>query len=138
MKVIIDTNVLIAIIPSKSKYHFVYQQIKTNGFDVILSSEILLEYEEQLKFRYKFPSGDEELESFVAYDNVEFITVDFFWNLITHDPDDNKFVDCAVASNADYIVTNDKHFDVLHTITFPKVNTLTLQQFIELLTETRP
>ncbi len=49
--------------------------------------------------------------------------------MIQTDPDDNKFVDCAIASQADYIVTNDKHFDILAQITFPKVEVITIQQF---------
>ena len=48
--------------------------------------------------------------------------IHYNWRLITIDPDDNKFIDCAVAANADYLVTNDKHFNVLKEIDFPKVN----------------
>jgi predicted nucleic acid-binding protein len=55
------------------------------------------------------------------------------WNLITVDPDDNKFVDCAIAANADYIVTNDKHFNILKEINFPKVSCITIEEFIEIL-----
>lgn len=40
------------------------------------------------------------------------------------DPDDNKFVDCAIASNAHFLVSQDKHFKVLAEIPFPKVNVL--------------
>ena len=65
--------------------------------------------------------------------STELITPDFFWNLIIADPDDNKFVDCAVAANADYIITNDAHFNVLKSTSFPKINILTLQEFITLL-----
>ena len=50
-------------------------------------------------------------------------------NLITVDPDDNKFVDCAISANAHYIVTNDHHYDVLKDIDFPKVNIVNIQQF---------
>jgi predicted nucleic acid-binding protein len=35
------------------------------------------------------------------------------------DQDDEKFADCAIVSNADYLVTNDRHFEVLKTIQFP-------------------
>ena len=133
MKVVIDTNVLLVIIPSVSKYHFVYQLFQLQQYNIAVSSEILLEYEEQLKFRYKLDSVDEELSELLQKTNVVFFTSDFNWNLITADPDDNKFVDCAIAANADFIITNDKHFEVLQSITFPKVNTVTLQQFIHLL-----
>lgn len=54
----------------------------------------------------------------------------YSWNLITNDPDDNKFVDCAIAANAEYIITEDKHFDILHTIGFPQVVPISAMDFI--------
>lgn len=55
-------------------------------------------------------------------DAIANLTTTFFQNTHVHfellpaDSDENKFVDCAVASNAEYIVTNDKHFTPLKTI----------------------
>lgn len=57
----------------------------------------------------------------------------FRWGLITKDPDDNKFVDCAIVANAEYIVTEDSHFNVLQNIPFPKVPIIRLKQFADLL-----
>lgn len=48
-------------------------------------------------------------------------------------PDDNKFVDCAIVANAQYIVTEDKHFQVLQSIDFPKVDVIDLDSFLSLL-----
>lgn len=62
--------------------------------------------------------------------NVRQISAYYKWNLITADPDDNKFVDCAVASNAKFIVTEDHHFNVLKTITFPVVNVINIEEFL--------
>lgn len=45
----------------------------------------------------------------------------------------DKFVDCAFAANATYIVSNDKHYDVLKEIDFPKILVLKLQEFLGLL-----
>lgn len=56
--------------------------------------------------------------------NVELVTRYYKWNLISEDPDDNKFVDCAVASNATFIVTHDRHFNVLKKVDFPKVEVM--------------
>lgn len=47
------------------------------------------------------------------------------------DPDDNKYCDCAIAGKASYIVTEDKHFNVLKTISFPKLTTITLDEFLQ-------
>ena len=60
---------------------------------------------------------------------VELITPYFHFNLITVDPDDNKFVDCAISANARYIVTNDRHYDVLKSIDFPNVDVINIKQF---------
>ena len=42
----------------------------------------------------------------------------------------SKFVDCAIIANADYIVSNDGHFDVLKNIDFPKVNVISSKDFL--------
>ena len=65
--------------------------------------------------------------------NIELITPSYNWHLIETDVDDNKFCDCAIASNADYIITNDKHFNILKQIKFPKVNILTAEAFLNFL-----
>lgn len=92
-----------------------------------------MEYEEQLKSRYSSYAINEKLIKIIEKQNTDLVIPDFKWNLISADPDDNKFVDCAVAANADFIVTNDAHFNILKTVSFPKVNTISLQEFILLL-----
>ena len=64
-------------------------------------------------------------------ENVELIHPQFRLGLITADPDDNKFVDCAFAANATYIVSNDAHYDILRTIDFPLLLVIKIQEFVE-------
>ena len=66
-------------------------------------------------------------------DFVELINPYFSLHLISADHDDDKFVDCAFAANATYIVSNDKHYDVLREIDFPKILVLKLKEFLGLL-----
>lgn len=54
----------------------------------------------------------------------------FHFGLIEQDTDDNKFVDCAVAADAEFIVSNDAHFDILRNVDWPKVNVITIKEFI--------
>lgn len=61
------------------------------------------------------------------------VTNYFFWNLITTDPDDNKFVDCAITAGADFIVTNDQHFAILKMIDFPSIRVISAEDFVEML-----
>ena len=42
----------------------------------------------------------------------------------------NKFVDCAFAANAEYLVSDDKHFKILDRIPFPQINLLKMEEFL--------
>lgn len=59
------------------------------------------------------------------------IDTNFNFKLISADPDDNKFIDCAIAANAKYVVTEDSHFEILKHIDFPKVNLISLDDIIK-------
>jgi uncharacterized protein len=65
----------------------------------------------------------------LEFSNLELVTNYYAWQLIVVDPDDNKFVDCAIACNARCIVSDDKHFKVLKDIPFPKVEVLKPKAF---------
>lgn len=75
------------------------------------------------------------MDALVEHPHVRFVAKYFHWNLIEIDPDDNKFVDCAIAANADYVVTQDKHFQVLKNIPFPRIEVLNFEQFKRLLAD---
>lgn len=100
---------------------------------LILSNEIIEEYEEKLAWFYSEYFAEIVLDELLNLPQTEQTEAFYKWQLIEEDKDDNKFVDVAIASNADYIITNDKHFRILHTISFPKVQALTLQEFKDLL-----
>ena len=69
----------------------------------------------------------------LSAENVKKQEVYFKWQLIEIDKDDNKFVDCSIAGNADYLITNDKHFDVLKSVEFPLITILNIDEFLDLL-----
>ncbi len=67
--------------------------------------------------------------------NSVLINIYFNWNIIVVDPDDNKFLDAAIAGNADYIVTDDAHFNAAKKIDFPKVNIISSEEFLDILSK---
>jgi len=69
------------------------------------------------------------LEMILRARNVLRVDAQFRFHLITADEDDNKFVDCAIVANAEYIVSNDNHFNALNTISFPHVEVRKLEEF---------
>jgi putative PIN family toxin of toxin-antitoxin system len=134
--VVLDTNVLLVALPTRSPYRPIFDQMLVGTFQLVISNEILTEYEEQIAKRYDPETVDEMLGMLGALPNVHLITPYFHWQLIVGDQDDDKFADAAIAANATYLVTNDRHFDVLKTIDFPKVITCTAQEFLRMLLPT--
>ncbi len=99
----------------------------------MISNEIIMEYQEKLAIKYGVTQTDISLDYLQLMPNVIPIVPYYHWNLITADPDDNKFVDCAFLGNAHYIVTHDKHFDIVKNIPFPKVEVIKISEFQEIL-----
>ena len=131
MNIVLDTNVLLVSLPSHSKYYAIYQALLDKAFDLYLSNEILSEYEEQLGIRLGFIRTDLKLRELLNLSNVFCIEPFYNWKLIPQDPDDDKFCDCAVACGADYLVTNDRHYDVLTQTPFPPIATIKAKDFLQ-------
>lgn len=133
MRVVIDTNVWLAGVPRKSAYNWVYAAFIKNSFEITFSNEILTEYEEQF-FIHWHPLMAEDISAILLEaHNSLLVDVYYLFNLIKDDPDDNKFADCAIAPGADYLVTFDKHFNVLKTLEFPKVTVVHPNEFKQVL-----
>jgi len=131
--IVLDTNCLIACIGFSSAYRLVWDFFINNKFVLCISNEILTEYEEVLAKKTSKEVANNIIETIVNRKNTIFINPAYRFNLIAADPDDNKFVDCAIIADADYIVSNDSHFDILKNIDFPKVNVISIKDFVKYL-----
>jgi predicted nucleic acid-binding protein len=80
-------------------------KFKDRAYNLCLTTEILLEYEEKLTEIFSSEAALPFMEALPDRSNVEWVHVFFRWNLIYPDLDDNKFVDCAIAARADYLVS---------------------------------
>ncbi len=128
MKIVLDTNVLVSALSSRSIYHWLITELFNEKFEVFLTVEILLEYEEILGRKYSMTTANNFIAALQLLKTVHFTHIYYRWQLL-QDADDNKFADCAIASNADYLITNDKDFNVLKQINFPKISIVTIQEF---------
>ena len=128
--IVIDTNSLIMSISSRGGYHKIWQSFLAGDFMLCISNEILEEYAEVIARNISVNVARYVVYSIMERDNVRQIVPSYKWNLITSDPDDNKFVDCAIAANARFLVTEDHHFNVLKSIPFPSVSVINIDEFL--------
>ena len=73
------------------------------------------------------------IQALLDLPNTKMVQVYYHLHLITADPDDDKFVDCAFKANAKYIVTEDHHYDVLRNTPFPKIEVVDIDEFLRIL-----
>ena len=119
MTVCLDTGVLLQIFGRRQPFYPILRALLDGRITLAVSTEILLEYQE-VTTRL---SGAERWREVAAlldllaqlHGNIRHTGPQFRFKVIATDPDDNKFCDCAIAAEANYIVTEDNHFEVLKT-----------------------
>ena len=131
--IVLDTNCLIMAISAKNDYHLVWQAFLRGDYTLCVSNEIVEEYLEVLSRNINPWVAESIVYAILTRRNVKKLVAYYHFDLIAADPDDNKFVDCAIAANAKFIVSEDHHFDVLKSCTFPKVDVIGLDLFASLL-----
>jgi putative PIN family toxin of toxin-antitoxin system len=129
LRLVLDTNIFLVSLAPNFKYHWIYAALVKNKFEMVVSNEILTEYHEQIVQRYGVSRTDASLDFLLLLPNVVLKNPAFLWQLVEKDKDDNKFVDCFVAGQCDYIISNDRHIHQIKTNKFPQISVLNYEEF---------
>ncbi len=131
MRVVVDTNVVVsAILRDRLPEQVLLFIISQPDFEWVASPEILTEYREVLRRpKFALPESllaqwDERFHSAIALWPVE-SSVPF-----PRDAKDAKFIACALAANADFLITGDQDFSEARKLGNTKI--LSIRQFDEL------
>ncbi len=129
MKIVLDTNILVSGIfwtgtPSVILNHWI-----NDRFELLLSDEIFDEYQKTF-FRISKGKKDELVTNwlFLLSESSTFTTIKKRF-VLSADPDDNKFIECAIAGNAKYIVSGDSHLLDLKSILNTEI--ITASEFLK-------
>lgn len=133
--VVIDTNCLVQIISKHCPYRPIWDAFLNRRFTLCVSNEILEEYQEVIEKNTTPEIAENVVLLIFNQHNVRYVDPHFRLRLITADPDDDKFVDCAFAAGADYIVSEDAHLNVLSQSPFPYIEVLSMADFMRRLEE---
>ena len=132
-KIVLDTNCLLMSIPKNSPYRCVWDAFLNGSLVLCVSNEILTEYQEIIAQKNNPTIADNIIYTILGHPNLLQVTPYYRFRLIQSDPDDNKFVDCAITAGASFLVSNDSHFNVLKKIPFPRLNIIRLETYAQLL-----
>jgi putative PIN family toxin of toxin-antitoxin system len=116
MRVVLDANVLVsATISKRGSPGKILDLWEKEKFDLVMSPSILEELERVIhypKIQEKYHLAEGRVEQFLGLISNQSITVTPFREIdvIEKDPSDNRYLECAKAGNASYIITGDRHF----------------------------
>jgi len=114
MTVVLDTNVIFQGRAFSHPYHCILDACVEGRVKWAVSTTILAEYEEVIRRKERLSSWRdmERLMDLIDLTQGTLIhaTPKFRFEVIHTDLDDNPFVDCAITANADYLITDDRHF----------------------------
>ncbi|RYE90343.1 MAG: putative toxin-antitoxin system toxin component, PIN family [Cytophagaceae bacterium] len=133
MRAVIDTNALLKCIGLKSLFRPIFDSLLLGNYTLVVSTSILYEYEEILGERNGAFITEATLAALLSLDNLIRQRISFDFRLVEQDPDDDKFVNAYVAGQADYLVTDDRHFRVVLASKFPTVRVVSTAEFMEVI-----
>ena len=109
-RAVFDTNVLVSAALSRGKLYTVLEFAERSDIDSVVSPDIVDELEDILS-RERLPFESEQIDEVVGkiLSMSELVTPEMDIDALEDDPDDDKILECAVAGNADYIVSGDSH-----------------------------
>lgn len=133
MKVVLDTNILISAVITTGVSHQVLVKAFEGEYELLISTDTIQEFlDTLLKYPDKFQISQDEVETEVE-------TIEYYYGTTNNEPssttdyypDDDKFLEVAVAGDADYIISGDSHLQDLET--FEGIAIVNPQEFIEIL-----
>ena len=135
MRAVLDTNVLISSVISTGVPHEIVIKGVSSEYQIVVSVATLTEFRDTLlKYPEKFHMDEEDVQQEVETIRyfAEFVDPDEEITAVKDDPDDDKFLEAAVAGNVDYIVSGDRH--LLDLDSFQGIEIVEPRAFYERLT----
>jgi len=132
MRIVLDTNVLISGIFFGGNPRKVLEKWQEKSFTLLTSLEILAEYEEVLD---RLESKSKKKTKSIVAKTVNLLTRESEVILpsvdvhLSRDPDDDKFINCALSGSAIYIVSGDN--DLLELKEVQGFEIITAKQFLD-------
>ena len=136
MKIVLDTNIFISGIFFSGPPAQILRAWKDQKIQIVLSKEILNEYQrvaEEISKKYSSVDIGPIIELLTIYGEI--VETEGVSVTICEDPDDNIFLECAIASNSKVIVSGDKH--LLKVSGYQDIEVVTPRNFADSFLELR-
>ena len=129
MRIVIDTNVIASAVFYGGKPYLLLRYVMEDCVEVVASKEIVDEYEEIiLRLQQKYPAITTKIPLHDILTKLEIIRVSSDIH-VSRDPDDDKFISCAMDGKCLYFVSGDS--DLLSFGKYEGIEILTVADFLD-------
>jgi len=110
LRAVLDTNAFVSAVIAKGNESELLMAAHRGDFKLVTSLEILNEFKDVIS-RPKFGFSKEQIQNVLLHiiEAAEIVQPNIKLDIVKEDPDDNKIIECAVFSKADFIVSGDRH-----------------------------
>ena len=109
-KVVLDTNVLVSGLGWEGKPHKIWKSVVNGDIELFISQPLFEELSKVLDYpKFKFPLELKERFKSIISNVATFVETSIKLNIIDEDPADNRIIECAAITDADYIISGDRH-----------------------------
>jgi len=109
-KVILDANVYISALGYEGNEREVLRRCITKEFLLYLSEDIFKEIERVLEYpKFNFTQAQKDSLKLILSEVGVLMSPTRKLHLLSDDPSDNKYLETAIASGADFLITGDAH-----------------------------
>ncbi len=131
LKVVLDTNVFVSAVLGRGPSSILLERWKAGKFTLLFSPLIFDEYFEVIAHP-KFDQQEQDIRALAELlaERAVALTPQIKVDVCKEDPDDNKFLECAIARAADFIVSGDQH--LLRLKEYQGIKIVTIAEFLQL------
>jgi uncharacterized protein len=129
IRVVADTNIFISALMFGGLPGTFLDLAFVTSFQLVTSPVLLDELDEKLRAKFEVSSEDAALIRARLQSCALVMRPGFALKVIEEDPDDDRVLECAVAGEADYVVSGDRH--LLKLGSYEGTPIMTLRQFMD-------
>jgi uncharacterized protein len=128
-RVVADTNIFISALMFGGLPGSFLDLAFLRPFVLVTSPTLLDELDEKLRGKFKVSPGDADMIRARLASCALVVTPGIVLEAIKEDPDDDRVLECAVAGEADYVVSSDRH--LLKLGSYDGIPIMTVRQFMD-------
>jgi len=130
MKVVLDTNFLVSATQwDYSVSHKLFEKLIRDNVEMFTTKEILEEFVEVLRRDFLYSDEESKILIELILKFLLLVNPGKKVDAVKEDPDDNKILECALESGAEYIISYDKH--LLKIKEFNGIRIITPEEFLD-------